>query len=74
MKPGFQWVLSVIIPSIISAGIIAASVYLGYVTGWFENFPRSIFVLEWFVVFSLFMLVRFAFRALKIYRQEVLLA
>lgn len=72
MKPGFQWAFPVIIPSIISTGIIAASVYLGYATGWFENFPRSIFVLEWFVVFSLFMLVRFAFRALKIYRQETL--
>jgi peptidoglycan/LPS O-acetylase OafA/YrhL len=72
MKPGIQWIRHVFFSSLLSALVVAGSVYLGYFTGWFENFPRSIFALEWIVVFSLFVLVRFAFRALKNYEQEAL--
>jgi peptidoglycan/LPS O-acetylase OafA/YrhL len=68
MKPGIQGIRYVFFPSFVSMVVVAASVYLGYFTGWFENFPRSIFVLEWLVIFSLFVLIRFAFRALKIYK------
>jgi FlaA1/EpsC-like NDP-sugar epimerase len=68
MKPGIQGIRYVFFPSLVSMVVVAASVYLGYFTGWFENFPRSIFVLEWLVIFSLFVLIRFAFRALKIYK------
>ena len=62
MKPGVQWALPVVISSIISTGIIAGSVYLGYASGWFENFPRSIFVLDLFVIVALSLLVRLAYR------------
>jgi hypothetical protein len=72
MKPGIQWIRSVFFSSLLSTLVVAGSVYLGYSTGWFENFPRSIFVLEWFVVFSLFVFVRYIFRALKIYPHEAL--
>ncbi|MEN9562663.1 MAG: hypothetical protein RIR73_907 [Chloroflexota bacterium] len=68
MKVGVQGIRSVFFPSLLSMLVVAASVYWGYFIGWFENFPRSIFALEWLVLFSFFMLVRFSFRAFKIYK------
>ena len=50
--------------------IITGAVFVGYSTGWFENFPRSIFLYDWLVVFSLSLLVRLGFRALKVYKPD----
>lgn len=61
-RPGFQWTIPVILS--VTAGSIAmtASAYLGYVSGWFENFPRSVFVLDWIIVLSLSLLARLFLR------------
>lgn len=42
--------------------IVAAVVFTGYLTGWLENFPRSIFALDWLIVLSLSLLARLALR------------
>ena len=58
----------------ISAGslIVSAIVFAGYSAGWFENFPRSIFLFDWLIIISLSLMVRYIFHALKIYKQEPL--
>jgi peptidoglycan/LPS O-acetylase OafA/YrhL len=72
MKPGPQWIRQLVLSVSLSSVVMAASVYWGYSTGWFENFPRSIFALDWLIVITLSLLVRYAFRTLKIYKQESL--
>lgn len=70
-KQGNQWLISITLSALIGSLLIAVSVYIGYFTGWFENFPRSIFVIDWgiYTVFSI--LIRFAFRKLGVYKQEI---
>jgi peptidoglycan/LPS O-acetylase OafA/YrhL len=65
MKSGIHWALPVFLSVTIGSIIISGSVYLGYFTGWFENFPRSIFVLDWFIVAALSLLIRFIFRVFR---------
>lgn len=60
--------ISVTVGTVLLAGIS----YAGYVAGWFENFPRSIFILDWFIVFLLSLAARFLFRSLKIHKPELL--
>lgn len=52
--------------------VIAGIAYAGYAGGWFENFPRSIFALDWLLVFLLSLGARFLFRSLKFSRAETL--
>lgn len=61
-REGYQWMMPVIVSLSVSAVLMAASAYWGFFTGWFENFPRSIFVMDWFIVLSLSLLVRVLFR------------
>lgn len=57
-----KWMLPVFISLSISSLLMASSTYWGYFTGWFENFPRSVFIIDWFIVLSLSLLVRFLLR------------
>jgi hypothetical protein len=61
-KPGMGWIAPVILSTSLGTLAVGGSAYLGYFTGWFENFPRSIFALDWFVITALFLLARLAFR------------
>jgi len=61
-KDGYQWAVSVFASISTSAVLMADAAYWGYRTGWFENFPRSIFVIDWFIVLSLMLLARLAIR------------
>ncbi|MFN8433642.1 MAG: acyltransferase family protein [Anaerolineales bacterium] len=71
LKQGYQWVVSVLLSTALGSLIIAVAVYSGYLTGWFENFPRSIFVLDWIIYVTFSLLIRLAFRGLGIYKQEI---
>lgn len=68
VKPGIQWMRPVVLSVTLGSLAVAGSAYLGYFTGWFENFPRSIFVLDWFIILAFSILIRFAFRRLDIYK------
>ncbi|MCC7117625.1 MAG: acyltransferase family protein [Anaerolineales bacterium] len=54
-------------------GVVAAIVFLGYRLGWFINYPRSVFITDFLIIFSLSFLVRSAFRVLKIYQPKTAL-
>lgn len=60
--------ISVTVGSVVVAGIVLA----GYSVGWFENYPRSIFALDWILILGLSLGVRFIFRYFGIYKNEVL--
>lgn len=51
---------------------LAAVIFFGHSMGWFENFPRSIFVLDWAIVLALSLLVRFLFRRARNYFPRLL--
>jgi len=48
--------------------MVASIIFAGYKAGWYINFPRSVFVVDFFVIFLLSFLVRYLFRVLKIYQ------
>jgi peptidoglycan/LPS O-acetylase OafA/YrhL len=62
MRAGFKWIQPTLYSSLLGVVVLAGSIYLGYFTGWFENFPRSIFALVWLALFALFLLTRAVFR------------
>ncbi|MBC7878506.1 MAG: acyltransferase family protein [Anaerolineales bacterium] len=57
--------LSVTIGSVVLAGII----FTAYSLGQFENFPRSIFIIDWVLVLGLSLAVRLLFKFFGIYKQ-----
>jgi peptidoglycan/LPS O-acetylase OafA/YrhL len=67
---GMQMLRPVFLSTVISSVLIAGIAYIGYATGWFENFPRSVFIYDWLMVFVLSLIVRFGFRAFKIYKPD----
>lgn len=60
--------LSVTVGTVLLAGISFA----GYSAGWFENFPRSIFMMDWLFVISISLLVRLILRSLRVNKPEVI--
>jgi hypothetical protein len=52
--------------------IIAAMIYAAYRADWFGNFPRSVFVIDWLMIFGLSLLTRFIFRGFHVYKIEPL--
>jgi hypothetical protein len=62
---------ALMIPVTIGSLVIAALTYGAYAAGWIENFPRSIFIIDWLIVLGLSLAVRFVIRALPIYRGAV---
>ncbi|NOH03035.1 MAG: acyltransferase family protein [Chloroflexi bacterium] len=69
-KPVAHMVRTAALSVTIGSLAIAAIAYIGYFTGWFENFPRSVFIYDWLIVLTLSLLVRFGFRAFKIYKPD----
>jgi peptidoglycan/LPS O-acetylase OafA/YrhL len=59
----------------VTTGTIIFSViaYIGFSIGWFENFPRSVFLMDWAIVLSLSLLTRFIYRAWMLRSQKVLI-
>lgn len=66
----YKWQMPVVASFSISTLLMMAVAYWGYVTGWFENFPRSVFVLDWVIITAFSLIIRFALRKLGIYKQE----
>jgi hypothetical protein len=48
--------------------VISVIVLMGYNAGWFINFPRSVFVVDFLIVFLLSFFVRYLFRVFNFYR------
>ena len=71
-KPYLNLVYKVTLAVTLGSALISGILYSGYATGWFENFPRSIFFIDWFAVLAFSLLTRFIFYALKNYRREPL--
>jgi len=57
-----QFVRPVLISVTVGSAALSVIIFIGYSIGWFENFPRSIFVLDWAIMLALSLLVRFVFR------------
>jgi len=47
--------------------VVAGLVYASFLAGWIENFPRSIFLIDWLVVLTLSLTTRYLFRLFGIY-------
>ena len=71
--PLVQMLQPVFISVTIGSAILTLIAYLGFNVGWFENFPRSVFVMDWLMVLSLSLLTRFVFRAFVMRQQKALL-
>ncbi|MCZ2127201.1 MAG: acyltransferase family protein [Anaerolineales bacterium] len=54
-----QWALPVVGAFSLSSLLVMGASYWGLTTGWFENFPRSIFLMQWALVLSLTLAIRF---------------
>jgi Zn-dependent protease with chaperone function len=63
-----QFVRPVLISVTLGSAVIAGIVYLGYSLAWFENFPRSVFLVDWVIVLGLSLAMRFLFRISRIYK------
>lgn len=55
----------------ISSVVIASIVYAGYRAGWYINFPRSVFVTDFLVIFVLSFLVRYIFRLALLHQPAI---
>jgi peptidoglycan/LPS O-acetylase OafA/YrhL len=62
-----QFVRPVLISVTVGSTALAVIIFIGYSNGWFENFPRSIFILDWVIMLALSLLVRFLFRRAGFY-------
>jgi hypothetical protein len=67
-----QFVRPVLISVTVGSIVIAGIVLIGYSLGSFENYPRSIFLLDWALILGLSLSVRFIFRFLGVYKNELL--
>ncbi len=67
-----QFVRPVLISVTAGSVVIAGIVLAGYSLGSFENYPRSVFVLDWALILGLSLGVRFIFRFLGLYKNELL--
>jgi len=66
--PFLQMMRQLLIPVTAGSVVVATLVYLSYAAGWIENFPRSIFVIDWVIVLALSIFVRCVFRWLQLYK------
>ena len=62
-----QFVRPVLTSVTVGSAALAVIIFIGYSNGWFENFPRSIFVMDWAIMLALSLLVRFLFRRAGFY-------
>ncbi len=67
-----QFVRPVLISVTVGSAALAVISFIGYSIGWFENFPRSIFVADWAIMLALSLLVRLLFRRAGFYSPQPL--
>jgi hypothetical protein len=65
----FQVIRPILVSVSVGSVFIAALIFIGYRVGWLGNYPRSIFVLDWFLVLFISACVRFIFRSFEQSRQ-----
>jgi peptidoglycan/LPS O-acetylase OafA/YrhL len=68
-----QFVRPVLISVTVGSLVVAGIVLVEYSLGSFENYPRSVFAMEWALILGLSLGVRFIFRFLGVYKNELLL-
>ncbi len=51
--------------------VVSLIVLMGYRAGWYINFPRSVFMADFLIVFVLSFLIRYIFRVSNLYRPAV---
>lgn len=61
-KTAVRWMFPIFLSVSASSLVISGAAYWGYAAAWFENFPRSVFVIQWLIVLSLSLAVRFMLR------------
>lgn len=66
-KSSTQFVYPVLTSITVGSVALAIIVFIGYSIGWFENFPRSIFMVDWLIMLVLSLSVRFLFRRAGFY-------
>ena len=66
-----QFVRPVLISVTVGSVVVAGIILVGYSLGRFENFPRSVFVLDWALTLGLSLGVRYVFRFFGIYKNEL---
>ena len=66
--PFLQMMRSLLISVTAGSVVVATLVYLCHAAGWIENFPRSIFVIDWVIVLGLSIFVRYVFRRFQLYK------
>jgi peptidoglycan/LPS O-acetylase OafA/YrhL len=69
-NPSGQLIWNNFLSTTLGSIVIFLTIFLFYEIGWIENFPRSIFLVDWFIVFALTLSARYLFRSLKIYKRE----
>jgi FlaA1/EpsC-like NDP-sugar epimerase len=67
-----QFARPVLLSVTVGTVVIAVIVFVAYSLGQFENYPRSIFVMDWALILGLSLGVRFIFRFLGFYKNELL--
>lgn len=67
-----QFVRPVFVSVTLGTLVIAVIVFVGYSLGRFENYPRSVFAMDWALILGLSLGVRFIFRFLGLYKNELL--
>lgn len=66
-----QFVRPVLISVTAGSIVIAGIILVGYSLGSFENYPRSVFALDWALILGLSLSVRFIFRFLGLHKKEL---
>lgn len=71
--PFSQIIRPVILSTTTGSILFSLIAYIGFNLGWFENFPRSVFLIDWAIVLSLSLFTRFIYRAWMLRSQKTLL-
>jgi peptidoglycan/LPS O-acetylase OafA/YrhL len=67
-----QMIRPIIISTTFGSALFYITIYIGFSMGWFENFPRSIFISDWLIVLSTSLLARFIFMLIENRKQKIL--
>jgi peptidoglycan/LPS O-acetylase OafA/YrhL len=64
----FQMARRLALATGIGSVVVASIVYARYLAGWYINFPRSVFVTDFLIIFGLSFLIRYIFRLATLHR------
>lgn len=73
-KPILHWLRPVVLGVTSGSLVVAGVVYIVYLSGSFENFPRSIFLYEWLTVLLMSILIRFGYGTFRTNRPDPVIA